>query len=639
MRSGSEHLRDRGRQRGPRRSLCSVVLSLALAACGSDGAGERVDTVGQQATAPSWMLEVHDHGTWTVEGEPDVVRAWVDVRVANVRYHKRVLVEVAAPYGSRWMRTVHVAEYRGPLGEATERWGANTIEIYPEGGPRGLPLDGPVMVRVRFQHDLDGDGRDEMVTTSWRRVFGEGEARIPEQDPWAPGLTSPVDAKEVPDRPQVLWSPHDDPGHEVISRIDEVIDSQRSEPGERHTLHAAVFNITDPGIVDKLIEAHRAGVEVRLVFDGRKFRPFYDWYDGDDRLLEAGVPLLGVVRAGGAMHDKVALFDGASMATGSMNWEWGARYENDEAMLLTERHDLLQAYARRFEAIAGGVQHERQFAADPTSPVSVSFAPDEEPHRIVGSLIDQAQHSIHVAMFTAKDVVYLEHGRETSLLRKLIAAHERGVRVTLIVDHGIHEASEYHGILSEDDQTDEWLESEGVKVVRADNTNGRYASMHHKFAVIDGQVAVLGAFNWYYDSAFKNDEDQIVWRDAGLASELDAEFVDLLRRYDDSFEATEWPSITLAFDVFCDRTTWGETVRVVGSDALLGGWEPSGGFGLETTAWPRWTGELMVPRGARLDLKLVVTNEQGGARWESGSNRRVRAFGEGDVMHLPMSFR
>ena len=630
-------------RRRARLALAPVLLALApwVAACGGDDLppSEDLDTVSQHATAPSWMLDIHGHGTWTTPDEPDVVRAWVDARVANVRYHKRVLVEVAAPYGAMWMRTMHVAAYRAPLGGGTERWGADTLEIYPEGGPLGTSLDGPVMARVRFQHDADGDGQDEMVTTSWRRLFGEGEERVPEDDPWAPGLTSPVDTGEGQDQPRVLWSPYDDPGQEVISRIDAIIGAQHAAPEERHTLHAAVFNITDPGIVDKLIEAHQAGVEVRLVFDGRKFRPWYGWYDGDDRLLQAGVPLLGVLRAGGAMHDKVALFDGASMATGSMNWEWGARHENHEAMLVTERRDLMHAYARRFEAMAGGVQRKRQFAADPTSAVSVSFAPDEEPHRIVGHLIDQAQESIHVAMFTAKDVVYREDGRETSLLRKLVAAHNRGVRVTVIVDHGIHESAEYHGVMSEDDPTDEWLESEGVKVVRADNPNGTYASMHHKFVVIDGQVAVLGAFNWYHDAAFKNDEDQIVWRDARLAADLDGEFVDMLQRYDETFDATEWPSTTLSFDAFCDRTTWGEALRVVGSAPEVGDWNPAEGFALQASAWPRWSGEVTVARGTRLDLKLVITNKQGAARWEAGGNRHVRAFGETDVVLVPMSFR
>lgn len=616
-----------------------VALSaLFLPACGGEPhEPDSIADLGQAATAPSWMLDFENHGTWTDPEQPDVVHVWIDAKVANVRYHKRLLIEVAAPYGDTWMRTLHVGAYRGGLHGGLERWGADTIEVYPDGGPFGTALTGPVVARLRFQHDLDGDGNDEMVTTAWQAIYGDGAAVAPADSTWDPGLTSPVSAEDEGPEHAIFWSPYDDPGQEVEARINALIAAKRAEPDRRVTLHAAVFNITDPGIVDRLIEAHRAGVEVRLLFDGRKFRPWYGWYDGDDRLLSAGVPLMGVMRSQGAMHDKIALFDGRTAATGSFNWEYGARFENHEAMLVTRQPELVQAYARRFEALAGGVMLPRAFANDPTSPASVSFAPDEEPHRIVGRLIDDARESIHVAMFTAKDVVYEENGRSTSLLQKLIAAQHRGVHVIAIVDHGIHEASEYHGIVSDDDQTDEWLESEGVKVVRADNQNGPYASMHHKFLSIDGTVAVLGAFNWYHDAAFHNDEDQVVLRDADVASNLDAEFVDMLRRYDSSFDPEAWPQVTLSFDAFCNRTSWGETLRVVGDDPSLGSWSPAEGLPLDASAWPRWSGNVSVPRGARIELKLVITGPAE-SKWESGRNRHVRATGESTVA-VPMSFR
>lgn len=615
-----------------------LLLAIGAVAVGcTDSTSDDLAAGDRGATAPTWLLDVEGHGTWTEE--PDVVHAWLDARVANVRYHKRVLVEVAAPYGEVWMRTIHVAQYRETLADGWERWGADTLEIYPTGGPGGAELTGDVVARVRFQHDLDGDGADEMLTTSWVSIHGNGVPTWPGDDVWGPGLTSPARPTESPEEPLLVWSPYEDPGREVEDRIDAVIAAQIDDPQGRHTLHAAVFNIDDPGIVERLIEAHAAGVEVRLVFDGRKFRPSYDWYTGDDRLLDAGVPLLGVLREDGAMHDKIALFDGEAVATGSFNWEWGARYENHELMLVTQEPDLLQAYSRRFEALGGGVQEAREYAQDPGGTVSVSFAPDEQPHRIVGSLLDDAQTSIHLAMFTAKDVVYDEDGEATSLLTKLVEAHQRGVEVFAVIDHGIHEAAEYYGQLTEDDPTDEWLEDQGVTVIRADNPHGPYASMHHKYLTIDGEIAVLGAFNWYHDAAFLNDEDQVVWRDDRLAADLDAEFVDLLRRYDPDFDPDAWPSTTLAFDAHCDGTVWGEQLRVVGDHAEVGQWDPQLGLVLDPTAWPQWQGELSVPDGTRIDLKLVITGEHGAVEWEMGDDRHVRAHGDDERVAVPLSFR
>ena len=629
------------------RSVVATACIAMLVGCGAganDAANEReFAAVSQGATAPAWMLGVEDTGTWTTaeDGEHDVVYAWVDASVANVRYHKRVLVEVLAPYeGGAFMRTLHPASYRASLGNGRERWGADSIEIYPSGGPGGSSLAGPVSARIRFQHDLDGDGTDEMLLTQWQTVYGSGAPVLPTEDPWDGGLSSPVLSTADQAGAQVSWAPYDDPGQDVIARIDEIIAAQNETPAQRHTLHAAVFNITDPGIVDKLIEAHRAGVEVRLLCDGRKFRPWYDWYDGDDRLLAAGVPLLGVRRDGtGSMHDKIALFDGRTVATGSFNWEWGARFENHENMLVTARREVVSAYAQRFETIAGGVERPRVDAIDTSGTASVSFAPDEEPYRIVGRLIDEASSSIHVAMFTAKDVTYTEDGVGTSLLGKLAAAVARGVEVTVIVDYGIHEASEYHGVVSEDDPSDEWLEERGVHVVRADNPNGQYASMHHKFLVIDGAITVTGAFNWYYDAAYRNDEDQIVWRDARLARDFDGEFVGMLMRYDEAFDAASWPSVQLTFDALHDGTKWGDAVAVVGNDASLGNWTPQDALMLDASAWPRWRGSVEVPRGARVDFKLIVLGSDGTVAWESGANRKLRAAVEGDGMEVPMAYR
>ena len=87
-------------------------------------------------------------------------------------------------------------------------------------------------------------------------------------------------------------------------------------------------------------------------------------------------------------------------------------------------------------------------------------------------------------------------------------------------------------VISPDDPADEWLESKGVRVVRADNPFGPYASMHHKLTVVDGEFLVTGAFNWYYDAAFLNAEDQVVRRERTLAANFRGELVDLLRRYD-----------------------------------------------------------------------------------------------------------
>ena len=68
----------------------ALLLASLLVACASfadrGDEGETAESKGR-IDAPSWLLSVDGHGTWT---EDNTVRAWADARVANVRFHKRV---------------------------------------------------------------------------------------------------------------------------------------------------------------------------------------------------------------------------------------------------------------------------------------------------------------------------------------------------------------------------------------------------------------------------------------------------------------------------------------------------------------------------------------------------------------------
>jgi hypothetical protein len=598
------------------------------------GKGGKTDCPGCAAgIAPDWLVSPLGEGTWDEAAKtvPDgrtfaSVRGWVDARVANRRVHKRVFVEVAAPYGDAVIRTLLPAWFEATLDGGAERWGTDAIEVWPDGGPNGASLTGPVLYRLRVQEDPEGDGGDAMYVTPWRRLYGSGEWAGPSPDPWAPGWQSPARPAASPAPPSVLYPPFDDAGAAVAARIDRVIAAKASDPQGIHTVHAAVFNINDPRVTDRLIAAHRAGVDVRLVTEATKLRPWSFWQTEDDRLLAAGVPLLAVRRPGrGSMHLKLALFDGRVVETGSFNWEVGSSTENHEDVVFLEDPGLVAAYADRFEAVAGGVLRPRSEAADPGSPASISFAPDERPYAIAGDLIDAARERLSIAMFTAKDVEWAEGGRTLSLWGKLGDAAARGVRVTLVTDFGVAEGGDYFGVTSPDDPADERLEGLGVRVVRADNPFGTYASMHHKFMVADGEVVAVGAFNWYWDAAYLNDEDQVVLRDPSLAADFEGEFADLLARYDPGFVPSEWPTVEVRFAVTHAGTLPGDTVVLVGDAPELGAWDPAAGVGCDPSAWPTWTASVRLAAGVRVRFKAAVRHPDGSVSWEAGDDRTLRA--------------
>lgn len=630
------------------RPLAVIAAGLVALGCGGEalvvdttapavqyGGGGKSDdgwAVPDQANrAPDWLLAPAGHGTWddTEAGsEYRLERAWIDLNVKNRRFHKRVLVEVAAPYATGTIRTLLPAAFERTLSDGWERWGTDSVEIYPDGGPHDAALSGPVLYRLRLQADPDDDGADQMVVTGWIPLFGEGEPLPVAHDPWLPGLRSPAQPPgwDPTPLPVVWFAPFDDPGARVVAGIQAITARQVAAPiGERHTLHAAIFNINDPRITDALIDAHTAGVEVRLVTEGTKLRPWQTWQTEYDRLLAADVPLLAVRRPGrAAMHDKLALFDGGVVATGSFNWEVGSSDENHENMLLLSDAGAVAAYARRFEVLAGGVQRPREYAFDPEGAVSVSFAPDEAPHVIAGQLIDSAQHRIRVAMFTAKDIEYEEAGQTTSLFLKLGAAVDRGVEVMLMTDYGIAEASEYFGIISEDDPQDEWLASLGVHVVLADNVFGQYASMHHKFMVVDDAAVAVGAMNWYYDAAYLNDEDQVLIRDAALSAEYTGELADLVRRYDSGWDPADWPAVALTVEVEYVETSPGDALALVGDLPELGAWDTGAALALSGDDWPMWRGTVVLPAGVRARTKLIVRRADGTIGWQPGADGLLR---------------
>lgn len=605
----------------------ALLVACALVACAPlaerDGEG-RAASSQHGVQAPAWLLGHAGAGTWI--DAANVRHGWADARVANVRFDKRVLAEVVARYGDgETITTLHPAQYKGAIGH-DERWGTDSIVIH-DPGPNGARLSGDVFVRFRVQHDVDGDGRDEMAETDWARLYGDGTGASPSQDPWAPGLDSPVRATGPTSAPEIRFAPFDDPGAMVVREIDSVIARKQADPPGRHTIHAAVFDIDDPRIVDRLIAAHRAGVEVRLITDAKKLDPHATWLTGDDRLLAAGVPLLGVAHAG-AMHLKLALFDGRKVATGSANWESGSSFENHENLVLLDDPAMIAAYAQRFERLAGAAVGPRVGSRD------VVFGPDEAPQRRLAALIDSARSSIHVAMFTAKDFRF---DGARSLFDELVAAKRRGVDVVLVTDKGVAEGDEYFGVTTPDDQTDERLEAAGVKVVRADVPFARYASMHHKFVVVDRETTAFGAYNWYWDATFLNDEDVAFVRDARFAARFEGEIAELCRRYDPAFDPTQWPAVNVTFRAKHPATAWGDTVLAIGDVDALGAWSPDRALSLH--GYPVWSGTVTLPAGTRVAFKLATRHADGSVTWESGDNRLLTVATDGANQLVEPAYR
>lgn len=74
-------------------------------------------------------------------------------------------------------------------------------------------------------------------------------------------------------------------------------------------------------------------------------------------------------------------------------------------------------------------------------------------------------------------------------------------------------------------------------------------------------------------------------------------------------------------------TTYGDTIKVVGSIAALGAWDVGAAPALSadayTAASPVWAGTVALPAGAAVEYKYVRVSESGSVTWESDPNRAL----------------
>ncbi|CAE8587006.1 unnamed protein product, partial [Polarella glacialis] len=133
----------------------------------------------------------------------------------------------------------------------------------------------------------------------------------------------------------------------------------------------------------------------------------------------------------------------------------------------------------------------------------VLFFPDKTGAHVtrICSLMATSKRRVWLAMFTLTN---------DTLSDELLRAHRRGLDVRVILD------DEQCQALGADAQR---LLDAGVPLV----TDGHWARMHHKFALLDGLV-LNGSFNWTKQASVANWENLCVLRDSAVVQPFDREF-------------------------------------------------------------------------------------------------------------------
>jgi phosphatidylserine/phosphatidylglycerophosphate/cardiolipin synthase-like enzyme len=148
------------------------------------------------------------------------------------------------------------------------------------------------------------------------------------------------------------------------------------------------------------------------------------------------------------------------------------------------------------------------------SPVAkVEIITDRDYFPTVQKSLRKAKNSIQVMMFEAS---YYEKYPDTPsniLIRELIAAQKKGVKVEIILE--VREGGQER-TTQRNRNTGKILSHGGVEVIYDPLT----VTTHAKLIIIDGKVSILGSTNWTYHSLIHNHETNILIKSDGVAKKL-----------------------------------------------------------------------------------------------------------------------
>lgn len=177
---------------------------------------------------------------------------------------------------------------------------------------------------------------------------------------WAVGVRAPVvrPAKSRP-APGVIGPAASQDGISVyFSPNGGITEALVREIGKAKTsVYVQAAQFTSIPIAKALIDAHKRGLDVRIILDRKKDD---DDHSQTDRLVESGVPTFADGKHHTA-HNKITIIDHRLVTTGSFNFTRESEAENAENLvMIADKADIVAAYERNFrEHLAHSKAYEK----------------------------------------------------------------------------------------------------------------------------------------------------------------------------------------------------------------------------------------------------------------------------------------
>lgn len=284
----------------------------------------------------------------------------------------------------------------------------------------------------------------------------------------------------------------------------------------KYSVDMAIYKMDLWSLRDALIEAHRRGVQVRVVVES-------DYADEQEieALVAREIPIREDERDS-LMHHKFTIIDGYEVWTGSMNYSVNGAYRHDNNLLQIRSFEIAANYTQEFEEMFlegrfGGLSRQDTpypIIEHPNGRVEVYFSPDDGVEARLVNVLGEAEARIDMLAFSLTS---------DAMGKALLDAADRGITVRLVVerDQANNAGSEV-----------ERLQAEGIEVRIDRNPN----SMHHKVILIDGKIVVTGSYNFSRSAEAFNDENVVILYSPALTSDYLVEFN---RIFDQSLQAID----------------------------------------------------------------------------------------------------
>ncbi len=278
----------------------------------------------------------------------------------------------------------------------------------------------------------------------------------------------------------------------------------------QHSVYMATYQLNLWSLRDALRRAHERGVTVAIVAEHDHVTPELE------ELRRAGIPVR-LDGDKGLMHHKFVVIDGLEVWTGSMNFTVNGVYRNENNFIHLTSRRLAANYQREFDEMFREGRFGAASRADTPYPVvrlnglriETMFSPDDGVAARLQALLRDARERVLVLAFS---------WTSDPLTRALREAQKRGVRVEMGVDErALRDQGNDLRALA---RSGAWIwvdESRGV--------------LHHKVLVIDGQIVVLGSYNFSNNAETRNDENVLILYDPRLAQIFEAWWQDHQPRF------------------------------------------------------------------------------------------------------------